>query len=602
MRDGFFVSTFKQKIIMYSDISKQQQRILSKLKQKAIWLSWSRIILLAAAIYLFYLMMYQRNESLGWWAFGLLVFFIVAVNVYLKLQAKIKYHNTLKKINDDEAAFLAGTKTFNDGAEFQNPQHAYSYDLDLFGKNSIFQFLNRTGTSLGKKQLAKDLQSIPPQEIIKNKQAAIKELTGMIDFRQHFQTLAQLADTTEQEDAAIKNWTSSAIDKPNKLFLLLAVVIPVLFIGSLTALIFDWHPLASKLTMFFFSMNLLMAGLMMQYISKEIGKSDKIANSLQQYAKMIQVFEATVFQSKGLIEIQSRLKTDNQSATKIVNQLANLFEKLNTVANLFIFIAFNGTFQYHFWVHKKVVEWKVKNQKYLWDWIQIIGEIESLNSLANFAHNNPEYQYPVLNHQAKISFNDLGHPLISKEKRVRNSIDFSQKHFAILTGSNMSGKSTFLRTVGINLVLSYAGTPIDCTQALVDPLPLWVSMRLTDSLSDSESFFFAEVKRLKQIVTEAENQSVFVLLDEILKGTNSDDKKTGTIGVIEKLHQLKAMGMIATHDLEVCQTTARHPETMINKRFEVEIINNELHFDYLLKDGICQNKNATFIMKKMEII
>src|SRR5690606_10499954 len=202
----------------------------------------------------------------------------------------------------------------------------------------------------------------------------------------------------------------------------------------------------------------------------------------------------------------------------------------------------------------------------------------------------------------KISFNDLGHPLISKEKRVRNSIDFSQKHFAILTGSNMSGKSTFLRTVGINLVLSYAGTPIDCTQASVDPLPLWVSMRLTDSLSDSESFFFAEVKRLKQIVTEAENQSVFVLLGEILKGTNSDDKKTGTVGVIVKLHQLKAMGMIATHDLEVCQITARHPETMIKKRFEVEIINNELHFDYLLKDGICQNKNATFIMKKMEII
>src|SRR5690606_3779801 len=167
-------------------------------------------------------------------------------------------------------------------------------------------------------------------------------------------------------------------------------------------------------------------------------------------------------------------------------------------------------------------------------------------------------------------------------------------------GSNMSGKSTFLRTVGINLVLSYAGTPIDCTQASVDPLLLWVSMRLTDSLSDSESFFFAEVKRLKQIVTEAENQPVFVLLDEILKGTNSDDKKTGTIGVIEKLHQLKAMGMIATHDVDVSQTAARHAEAMMNKRFEAEIIDNELPLDYLLKDGICQNKSAAFIMKKME--
>ncbi|WLD22894.1 DNA mismatch repair protein MutS [Flavobacterium dauae] len=586
---------------MYSDIGKQQQNILSKLKQTAVWLSWSRIILLAAAIYLFYLMMYQRNELFGWWAFGLLVVFIAAVNTYLKLQLKIKYHTTLKKINDDEMAFLAGTKTFDDGAEFQDPQHAYSYDLDLFGKNSIFQFLNRTGTSLGKKQLAQDLQSIPSEETIKNKQEAVKELTGMIDFRQHFQTLAHLADTTEQGDAAIKTWTSSPIEKPKKIVLLLAIVLPVLFIGSLTALIFNWHPLASKISMFFFSTNLLMAGVMMRYIFKEIGKSDKIANSLQQYAKMIQFFEATVFQSKGLIELQSRLKTKDESATKIVDQLANLFEKLNTVANLFIFIAFNGTFQYHFWVHKKLVQWKINNQKYLWDWIQIIGEIEALNTLANFAYNNPEYQYPIITSN-QIKMEDLGHPLILKDKRVKNTIDFSQKRFVILTGSNMSGKSTFLRTVGINLVLSYAGAPIDAKQAVIYPLPLWVSMRLTDSLSDSESFFFAEVKRLKQIVNEAEKQSVFVLLDEILKGTNSDDKKTGTIGVIEKLHNLNATGIIATHDLEVCKTTDNHLQTMENKCFEVEIINNELYFDYKLKNGICQNKNATFIMKKMQII
>ena len=600
MQDGFFVSTFKQKI-MYSDIGKQQQNILSKLKQTAVWLSWSRIILLVVAIYLFYLMMYQRNELFGWWAFGLLVVFIAAVNTYLKLQSKIKYHTTLKKINDDEMAFLAGTKTFDDGAEFQDPQHAYSYDLDLFGKNSIFQYLNRTGTSLGKKQLAQDLQSIPSEETIKNKQEAIKELTGMIDFRQHFQTLAHLADTTEQEDAAIKTWTSSPIEKPKKVVLLLAITLPVLFIGSLAALIFNWHPLASKISMFFFSMNLLMAGVMMRYISKEIGKSDKIANSLQQYAKMIQFFESTVFQSKGLIEIQNRLKTKDERATKIVDQLANLFEKLNTVANLFIFIAFNGTFQYHFWVHKKLVQWKINNQKYLWDWIQIIGEIEALNTLANFAYNNPEYKYPVITSN-QIKMEDLGHPLISKDKRVRNTIDFSEKRFVILTGSNMSGKSTFLRTVGINLVLSYAGAPLDAKNAMIYPLPLWVSMRLTDSLSDSESFFFAEVKRLKQIVTKAEKQSVFVLLDEILKGTNSDDKKTGTIGVIEKLHNLNVTGMIATHDLEVCKTTDNHLQTMENKCFEVEIINNELYFDYKLKNGICQNKNATFIMKKMEII
>lgn len=585
---------------MYSDRSQQQQHILSQLQKKAILLSWSRIVFFATAVYLFYLMMYQRNESLGWWAFLALVMFIVAVNRYLKLQAKIKYHKTYQQINDDEIAFLEGTKTFANGQEFQNPQHAFSYDLDLFGRNSIFQFINRTGTFLGKNQLAQDLQTIPTNEIIENRQEAIQELATKIDFRQQFQTLAHLADTSEQEDQAIKNWSASKVEQPNSLFKVFAILVPVLFFVSLIMLIFDLHPIATKLTTFFFSMNLLLSGLMSGFISKEIGKSDKIANSLQQYAQMIDVFETTQFQSKALQNIQSKLKTTDQQATKVMGDLANLFEKLNTIANLFIFIAFNGTFQYHFWVYQGLLQWKQKNQNYLWNWIQVIGEVESLNSLANFAYNNQEYTYPQIDNE--IQFTQLGHPLLSKEKRVRNSIDFSKQSFVILTGSNMSGKSTFLRTVGINLVLSYAGAPIDAQKAVVCPLLLWVSMRLTDSLSDSESFFFAEVKRLKEIVTEAEKQPIFVLLDEILKGTNSDDKKTGTVGVIEKLHQYQVKGMIATHDLEVCATTDKYPKDMVNKRFEVEIINNELHFDYTLKDGICQNKNATFIMKKMEII
>jgi len=445
------------------------------------------------------------------------------------------------------------------------------------------------------------LQEIPTEELILKKQEAVKELSQKLTFRQHFQTLSALAGTTEKEDLAIKKWTETLSEKPKAFMQFFAVLIPVLLLISIAGTAFDWHPVFSKLIVFFFTLNLLLIGYFSQHILKEIGKSDRIANSLQQYSKMLQSFETEKFQSVYLNDLQSKLQSDQKTAFQIVTNLANCFEKLNTIANLFVFIALNGTFQYHFWVYKKLMKWKENHQQDLWQFMEIIGEVEALNSLANFAYNNPEYQYPTISSN-QIMMEDLGHPLISKDKRVRNTIDFSQKRFVILTGSNMSGKSTFLRTVGINLVLSYAGAPIDAKQAVVYPLPLWVSMRLTDSLSDSESFFFAEVKRLKQIVTEAEKQPVFVLLDEILKGTNSDDKKTGTIGVIEKLHNLNVTGMIATHDLEVCKTTDNHLQTMENKCFEVEIINNELHFDYKLKNGICQNKNATFIMKKMEII
>lgn len=585
----------------YSTIIQQQTVILEKLlKQKNI-LSFSRIILLFAAVYFLYIMLYHKMPMYGFIALSLIIVFIIVVNIYVKIQNKIAYHKTLKQINADEISFLAGNYTFDNGLEYQNPQHAYSYDLDLFGSNSIFQFTNRTGTFLGKDALANSLQEIPAPETILQKQEAVKELAEKWTFRQHFQTLAALAGTTKNEDFAIKKWTESASEKPKPFMQFSALFFPILLIVSIVASTLDLHPVFPRLTVFFFTLNLLLIGYFSQHILKEIGKSDKIANSLQQYSKMLQAFESEKFQSVYLNNLQSQLQSNQKTAYQSVTQLANHFEKLNTIANLFVFIALNGTFQYHFWVYKKLLKWKENYQHDLWNFMKIIGEVEALNSLANFAYNNPEYQYPEITSN-KIYFQNLGHPLISKEKRVQNTIDFTDKRFVILTGSNMSGKSTFLRTIGINLVLSYAGAPIDVQKAAVFPLPLWVSMRLTDSLSDSESFFFAEVKRLKQIVNEAEKQPVFVLLDEILKGTNSDDKKTGTVGVIEKLHHLNVKGMIATHDLEVCKTTDNHLETMENKCFEVEIIANELHFDYRLKNGICQNKNATFIMKKMEII
>ena len=166
----------------------------------------------------------------------------------------------------------------------------------------------------------------------------------------------------------------------------------------------------------------------------------------------------------------------------------------------------------------------------------------------------------------------------------------------------MSGKSTFLRTVGVNMVLAGIGAPVVAKSAEVHPLPVDVSMRLSDSLTDSESYFYAEVKRLKFIMEELSNGPRFVLLDEILRGTNSDDKRNGTIEVIRNIVRKEAYGGIATHDLEVCKTTKEFPKTLINKRFEVEIVNDELVFDYRLRDGICENKSASFIMKKMGVI
>jgi DNA mismatch repair ATPase MutS len=231
-----------------------------------------------------------------------------------------------------------------------------------------------------------------------------------------------------------------------------------------------------------------------------------------------------------------------------------------------------------------------------------LGELEALNCLANFSFNNKEFVFPTINKEYKIEIKNCGHPLINANKRICNDVSFNAGNFMILTGSNMSGKSTFLRTLGINMILGNAGAPICASNAQIHPLPVVVSMRMSDSLTDSESYFFAEVKRLKQIMDELEHQICFVLLDEILKGTNSDDKRLGTVKVIEKLVQKNVIGAIATHDLEVCNITLVYPKNLSNHCFEVEIINNELVFDYKLRDGICKNKSATFLMNKLDII
>jgi DNA mismatch repair ATPase MutS len=275
---------------------------------------------------------------------------------------------------------------------------------------------------------------------------------------------------------------------------------------------------------------------------------------------------------------------------------------MDTINNFVSALLFNGTFLFNLHVLKNLLNWKTNHASVLEEWLNVIGEFEMLNSLANFSHNNQDFVFPELNTDFKIGFSNLNHPLLNPETRVGNEVQFFPESFMILTGSNMSGKSTFLRSLGINMVLGGIGSVVCANKATMHPLPVLVSMRLSDSLSDSESYFFAEIKRLKQIMDALEDKPAFVLLDEILRGTNSDDKRNGTIEVVKKVIAKKAIGAIATHDIEVCLTTNEYPDILTNQCFEVEIKNNDLHFDYKLREGICKNKSATFLMQKMGVI
>jgi DNA mismatch repair ATPase MutS len=275
---------------------------------------------------------------------------------------------------------------------------------------------------------------------------------------------------------------------------------------------------------------------------------------------------------------------------------------MDSIGNIVAAVIFNGLFLFHFHNLRAIIQWKKSNALALENWLAVIGEFEMVNSLANFTFNNPQFAFPTLNSNYEILFSNLSHPLLNENSRIGNDISFNPQAFTILTGSNMSGKSTFLRSLGVNMVLAGIGAPVCANQANVHPLSVLVSMRLSDSLSDSESYFYAEIKRLKLIIDALNDERSFVLLDEILRGTNSDDKRNGTIEFIKNIINKNAIGVIATHDIEVCLTTDEFPNQLTNRCFEVEISNDDLHFDYKLYNGICKNKSATFLMKKMGVI
>jgi len=587
----------------YPDNVTKYSELYTKTNKK--YNSISLLRLLSISLFLFFMFYYIKTDQMLYVILAVLSFvgFIVLMRIHFRVSFQRLLAETLLKINQNEIAFLKREKTpFENGAEFIDFHHPYAYDLDIFGDHSLFQNLNRTASFIGKKTLAELLlHTLPENEILEN-QEAINELKSKLDWRQNFQALAIISKDSKQSYEAIKHWTSFNNNSLSKVSVALSIILPITFFGFLAAYFITSKTIILSYLTYIFIANLLVLGRFTKRIQSEIAKADNVDNIIKQYSLLIEKIEKESFQSKKLIRLQEQLNFKNAKASQHLKQLSELFSRMDTINNFVTATLFNGTFLFNLHVLRALLKWKEDYASEMNHWISIIGEIEALNSLANLAYNNDDFVFPEINSEYKIEFKNLSHPLLNPATRIGNDTQFHPQSFVILTGSNMSGKSTFLRSLGINMVLSGIGSVICASEAKVHPLPVLVSMRLSDSLSDSESYFFAEIKRLKQIMDALDNQPAFVLLDEILRGTNSDDKRNGTIEVVKKIISKKAIGAIATHDIEVCLTTNEYPEILTNQCFEVEIQNNDLHFDYKLRNGICKNKSATFLMQKMNVI
>jgi DNA mismatch repair ATPase MutS len=588
---------------IYKNFKFQFENELHSIKEKYNIISFLRLVSIFCFLFFGYFYLDTKNDIYAFaTVFSIIIFFIL-MRLHDKISHQKEFKEALITINNNEIAFLNRDKIpFDNGVEFNDFHHPYAYDLDIFGEHSLFQNLNRTFTFIGKKTLAKQLlKTLSNSEILEN-QNAIKELTTKINWRQEFMSIAKISKDKKSNYQNLLNWSKFNSKPIEKSEYLMIFVLPVLFFGLVISYAITNNDVFFTYISTLFVINLGFSARFLKRIQAENGVSGDIDKIVKQYGLMIQKIESETFESKKLVDLQNVFKSEIENTNQNLNKLSDLFSRLDSISNLFTTIVFNGAFLYHVHNLNAMIEWKTKHAQNLEKWINIIGEFEMLNSFANFSYNNPEFVFPELNSNHGISFENLSHPLLNPKTRIGNTVDFQPQSFMILTGSNMSGKSTFLRSLGVNMVLSGIGSPVCASKANVHALPVLVSMRLSDSLSDSESYFYAEIKRLKQIMDELQNQRSFVLLDEILRGTNSDDKRSGTIEVVKKMISKNAIGAIATHDIEVCLTTNDFPNQLTNKCFEVEIVHDDLFFDYKLHDGICKNKSATFLMKKMGII
>ncbi|NDW12888.1 hypothetical protein D0T50_08280 [Bacteroides sp. 214] len=590
---------------IYENIADKSRQKLSKVQKEIYRIGTIRLVLVIAGV----------CGVIHFWGMGISIIsliivatiipFLLLVVKHNKLFYKKEYLETKIAINEQEIRALNHDfSDFEDGKEFLDTEHLYSLDLDLFGEHSLFQLINRTCTEVGKRRLAEWLANHSTnKKEIEERQKAVQELSTDIQFRQKFRILGLIyKDETTDEEEIIEWANEPKIYKNRSIFRVLptlAFTINAALAGLMLANIVSLSVFSSVFIGFFFLSILL---------SKKIGRiQSKFGKKLQiigTYAKLIHLIEQREMRSSLLNQAKSLVANENKTASATVKELAGLMHTLDQRNNLLMNFLLNGLFLWELRQIIRIENWKEKSAKDLPHWFEAIKQIDALCSLSTFAYNNPSYTYPqIVEENFILQAKQLGHPLMKLDKCIQNDIEISKRpFFIIITGANMAGKSTYLRTVGVNFLLGCIGAPVFAKQMTLCPTQLVTSLRTTDSLNDNESYFFAELKRLKLIIEKLQaGEKLFIILDEILKGTNSLDKQKGSLALISQLLALRTNGIIATHDIQLGKLVEDFPNNINNFCFEAEIKENELHFPYRMKPGVVQNMNACFLMKKMGI-
>jgi hypothetical protein len=525
--------------------------------------------------------------------------FLVMVSLSVDAKLALEKAKELKRINENEILAIHGDwSSFDAGKEFQSGIHPFSNDLDLFAPKGVFGFLNRTVSTQGKNALASLLLDGIQNPNYNNQ--IIEALSQEISWTQKFRISGSINSREKGVNQSFKNWFDQKINNP-KWMKWMIFVIPSFSIPAL--ILYNFDLISSMVFGISISVSMSITG-------RLVKSTNVIAESVSKYAAkaavmldQIQALNELKIENESLQAIKNEFDKGELNAVLGLRKFLNINKQLDLRMNILISIPLNIFFAWDLIQRNSLEKWKAKYQNAFLEWEEILVKLEVYISGATVKFNAPNATFADFSNDMSIQISGLIHPLLNSAKAISNEVEMNENNqFIILTGPNMAGKSTFLRSLGLTFVFANAGFPVFADIAKIPKVKLYSSMRTSDDLSNESSYFHAELMRLKFIMDALnQNQAVFILLDEILKGTNSKDKEEGSKKFLKKLQSKGAKGIIATHDLSLCELSIES-KVFTNACFDSTIEGENLFFDYRMKSGICQNMNASFLLKRMQLV
>ena len=578
---------------------------LKQIKKRRNLITLAKLLTFGYMIFLIYLLINHSTQPLLLLGIGAILVFIFLTLWDSQIIYRQHLIEELLRINTLESDYLAGNfSALDQGERFNDPAHPYAHDLDLFGEDSLFQHLNRTVTFSGTQKLVSWLLSLSKDpEVIHSRQQAAEELCAEPEWCQHFRAAGALHPTQALDAVILK---SGPTESP--FFSKHSTVRLILWIAN-TIVIVSWA--VTSFTPLPFSISLVLSLLQLSALALYIKKINAyhqrlnlFLKTISNYLPLVRLIRDRSFCSPYLQKIRHSLFTPESNSLQALTQLHRIQNSLDQRGNIVIAFILNGLYLKDFHTLLRLDHWRKKYGPDIETWTDVLSEADALISMANYRFNHPAYCLPVICQDRLLDTEEIGHPLLKSERNVTNDFSIRSLHqIAIVTGANMAGKSTFLRTIGVNLILAQSGNVVCSRYFAFQPMTLFTSMRTTDSLSKDTSYFHAELLRLQQLVNIAQQEDkVFIILDEMLKGTNSVDKLNGSLAFLKRILSYPISGLVATHDLALGELADDFPEHFFNVCFEIVHSGSQITYDYKLHPGISSNMNASILLKQMGLI